>query len=129
VISIEVKKGRSTNNPDSSWNMVLDEQIVQRPKTAHDLVEAIKDLYSYWAKEHCRDGFKTKVGLQDEPYFKHFDYDDFLTPNSGLIQIRKYADLNVKANLQQHFEDISEKTKAVPEEIYRLLVEEFKYFD
>jgi len=119
----------STNNPDSFWHMVLYKEIVQKPKTAHDLVEAIKGLYGYWVKEHCKNGIKTKVGLQNEPYFKYFDYDDFLTPNSGLIQIRKYADLNGKADLQEHFEDISEKAKLVREEIYRLLVDEFGYFE
>lgn len=70
-----------------------------------------------------------RVGLQDEPYFRYFDYDDFLTPNSGLIQIRRYADLNGKADIQAMFENISKKTKTVKEEIYRLLVEEFKYFE
>jgi len=119
----------STNNPDSFWNMVLNGQIKKQPKTAYELVEAIKGLYIYWAKDYCTSGIMKRVGLQDEPYFKYFDYDDFLTPNSGLIQIRRYADLNRKADLQEYFEDISKKTKAVREVIYRLLVEEFKYFD
>jgi len=69
------------------------------------------------------------LGLKEEPYFKYFAYDDFLTPNSGLIQIKKYADQQLKTDLIRHFDDISAKTKAVKDEIYRLLVDEFKYFD
>jgi hypothetical protein len=124
-----VENPMSTNNPDSFWNTVLDNTIVQRPLTAHELVEAVKGLYIHWAKDHCKSGIMRRVGLKDETYFKYFDYDDFLTPNSGLIQIRKYADINCKADLQEHFETISKKTKTVREEIYRILVDEFKYFE
>ncbi len=119
----------STNNLNSFWNIVLDSEIVARPTKATELVEAIKALYMYWAKEHCKTGILTNVGLKDEPYFKYFAYDDFLTPNSGLIQIKKYADQQLKTDLIRLFDDISAKTKAVKDEIYRLLVDEFKYFE
>ncbi|MBM3240022.1 hypothetical protein FJZ31_27360 [Candidatus Poribacteria bacterium] len=119
----------STNNPDSFWSTTLDAYIVEQPATAHNLVEAIKELYTYWVKTYCPHGIIKNVGLKDEPYFKYFDYEDFLTPNSGLIQIRKFADLNGKSDLLKRFEDIAEKTKKVREELYQLLVEEFKYFD
>lgn len=80
-------------------------------------------------KTYCPKGIIPNIGLKDEPYFKYFNYKDFLTSNSGLIQIRKFADVNHKPDLLKRVEDISEKTKKVREEIYRLLVEEFKYFD
>jgi len=125
---ILVENSMSTNNPESFWNIVLDKQIVKRPAKANALVETIKELYIYWAKEYCKKGIMQGVGLKDEAYFRYFNYPDFLTPNSGLIQIRRYADINNKSDLQQKFEDVSEKAKIVREEIFRLLVEEFKYF-
>lgn len=64
-----------------------------------------------------------------EPYFKYFDFKDFVTPHSGLIQIRKYAEIHNASDLLELFEKISTKTKAVREEIYRLLVDEFGYFE
>jgi|GEM_PF-6067506 hypothetical protein len=52
-----------------------------------------------------------------------------LTPHSGLIQIRKYAENGGIADLLEKFDEISALTKKVKEEIHRLLVGEFKYFD
>ena len=69
------------------------------------------------------------MGLQDEPYFKYFDYADFLTPHSGLIQIKKYAGQENLEDVQQLFTEVSELTKQVKDEIYKLLVEDFKYFE
>ena len=69
------------------------------------------------------------VGLQDEPYFKYFDYPDFLTPYSGLIQIRKFAEQEGHADLLDLFIEVIRLTKNVKAEIYRLLVKEFKYFE
>jgi hypothetical protein len=119
----------STNNLDSFWNTTIDAYIVSKPPTAKSLIEAIKELYTFWAGTYCPKGIIKNAGLKDEPYFKYFDYEDFLTPHSGLIQIRKFADLNGKSDLLKRFEDISEKTKKVREEVYRLLLEEFRYFD
>ncbi len=125
---IFVDNPMSTNNPESFWNTVLDNQIKEKPDAAAKLVNVVKDLYLYWAQHYCQNGILKKVGLQDEPYFKYFDYDDFLTPNSGLIQIKKFADLHGKSDLIQHFEIVSARTKEAREEIYRLLVGEFNYF-
>lgn len=126
---IYVDNPMSTNNPDSFWKTTLDDQIVKRPAAAYKLVLSIKDLYNDWATNHCKTGIMTRVGLQNEPYFKYFDYNDFLTPNSGLIQIRKYADVNNKADLQEQLEVISRNTKVVRDEIFRLLIKDFKYFE
>lgn len=119
----------SPNNPESFWSIVLDKEIVKTPSLAFELVELIKRLYRTFASKYCISGIIRSIGIQDEPYFKYFDYPDFLTPNSGLIQIRKYAEINFKEDLNEIFKQISGKTKEVKEEIYRLLVEEFKYFE
>lgn len=124
---IFVDNPMSTNNLDSFWNVVLSPSFMKYHSIAHDLVDAVKSLYKYWHKTYCQD-IISDVGLKDEPYFKYFSYDDFLTPNSGLIQIRKFADVNGKPDLLARFDDISDKTKKVREEIYRLLVDEFNYF-
>ncbi|MCU0472973.1 MAG: hypothetical protein MUC93_06355 [Bacteroidales bacterium] len=125
---ILIENPLSTNNPEGFWNLILDNHISKNSKKAFNLVQEIKELYSYWEKEYCKNKILSDVGLKDEPYFRYFNYPDFLTPNSGLIQIRRYADINNKSDLQQRFEIINEKTKIVREEIFRLLVEEFKYF-
>jgi hypothetical protein len=116
-------------NPDSFWNTTLQKEIVSQPTLAIDLVELIRNLYRTFASKYCQSGIIRNIGLHNEAYFRYFDYPDFLTPNSGLIQIRKYAELNNKEDLNEQFKLISEKTKEVREEIYRLLVEEFRYFE
>ncbi len=52
-----------------------------------------------------------------------------LTPYSGLIQLKKYALNEGLKDIHDLFTEIQELTKKVKEEIYRLLVDEFKYFD
>lgn len=116
-------------NPDSFWSKTLSKEIVSKPDAAKLLENKVKELYQYWNKQYCKGQFIINVGLQNEPYFKYFNYADFLTPYSGLIQIRKYAENEAKADLLQLFAEISALSKAVKEEIYRLLVNEFKYFD
>ncbi len=116
-------------NPDSFWNTTLQKVIVSQPALANELVELIRTLYRTFASRYCQSGIIRNIGLHNEAYFRYFDYPDFLTPNSGLIQIRKYAELNNKEDLNEQFKHISEKTKEVKEEIYRLLVEEFRYFE
>ncbi|MFN3998282.1 hypothetical protein [Algoriphagus sp.] len=118
----------STNNPDSFWNTTLDREIVSDPPAAIKLVDKIKELYRVWNYEYCKGGILEHVGLHDEPYFKYFDYPDFLTKNSGLIQIKKYAMIHNSADLGELFQEISTLTKLVKSEIYRLLVDEFNYF-
>ena len=118
----------STNNTDSFWCMVLDKHIISNPAPAMNLIASIRELYRYWARKYCGEGPILNVGLKDEPYFKYFHYNDFLTPDSGLVQIRKFAETNNKADLLQRFGVVSEQTKEVRNEIYRILTDDFRYF-
>jgi|CZKV01.1.fsa_nt_gi hypothetical protein len=116
-------------NKESFWSTTLDREIVASPVLAGELVALVKQLYKKWNQNYTKGQFQYSVGLQDEPYFKYFDYKDFVTPHSGLIQIRKYAEIHNATDLLELFEKISAKTKEVREEIYRLLVDEFGYFE
>jgi len=116
-------------NKESFWSTTLDGEIVDSPALAGELVALVKKLYKKWNQNYTKGQFQYSVGLQDEPYFKYFDYKDFVTPHSGLIQIRKYAELKNATDLLEVFEKISAKTKEVREEIHRLLVDEFGYFE
>ena len=116
-------------NPESFWSTILNSQIITEPKLAGELVGFIRELYKKWNQKYCKGQFLYSVGLHDEPYFKYFDYKDFVTPYSGLIQIQKYAELHNEEDLLNFFEKISTKTKEVREEICRLLTQEFAYFD
>ncbi len=115
-------------NPESFWSTTLDSEILARPKLALELVDLVKKLYTTWNTKYCKGQWIKAHELHDESYFKYFDYAPFLTPHSGLIQIRKYAELKSCDDLNELFGKISEKAKEVKEGIYRLLVEEFKYF-
>jgi hypothetical protein len=129
-------------NPDSFWSEVLDKEIIKDSITytdtifkekeennlAYALVQAVKELYRFWNLNYCKGQTLKNVGLQDEPYFKYFDYSDFVTPYSGLVQIRKYAEVNAATDLTPYLQNVTELSKQVKEEIYRLLVEDFKYF-
>ena len=116
-------------NKESFWSTTLDKEIVSEPLLAKELVDKIKELYQTWNRNYCKGQFLYNVGLQNEPYFKFFDYADFLTPYSGLIQIRKYAEQEGKKDLLDLFSEIQQLTKKVKGEIYRLLVDEFGYFE
>ena len=123
-------------NKESFWSITLDQEILQTPvppakdtNLAKHLVDKIKKLYKTWNLKYCKGQFLTNVGLQDESYFKYFDYADFLTPYSGLIQIKKYAEQENLEDMQQLFAEVTDLSKKVKDEIYRLLVVEFKYFD
>lgn len=102
---------------------------MQKNNIARLLAEAIREFYRYWNFNYCKVQYIENAGLHNEPYFKYFSYPDFLTPYSGLIQIRKYAELEGLHNLTTRFDEINEYIKRVKEELYRLLVHEFKYFD
>lgn len=129
-------------NRESFWALVLDKEIIKEeikplffekngisePNLAVALVNAVKDLYRYWNMTYCKGQFLYDVGLKEEAYFKYFDYQDFVTPYSGLVQIKKYAEVNNASDLQPYFEKISSLTKQVREEIYHLLVEVLGYF-
>ncbi len=129
-------------NVDSFWTEVLDKEIIQdkiphkdtifedkAPNLAYALVQAVKELYRFWNLNHCKGKALKNVGLQDEPYFKYFDYSDFVTPYSGLVQIRKYAEVNGASDLMPYLQAVTDFSKLVKDEIYRLLVDEFKYFE
>lgn len=119
-------------NKNSFWSTMLEPYVIAyaaKQSLALDLVEKIKELYKTWNKNYCKGQKKEHVGLHEEPYFKYFDYADFLTPHSGLIQIEKYAQKEGLADMQKLFEEVKALTKQVKAEIYRLLVDEFKYFD
>jgi hypothetical protein len=115
-------------NPAAFWSTTLDSHVTRDHGAAFELVSAIKSLYKLWNKNYCQGQFLFNVGLKDEPYFRYFSYPDFLTPYSGLIQIRKYAEIHNLEDLQEQFAQISALTKKVREELYRMLVEEAKYF-
>jgi len=115
-------------NKSNFWSTTLDAAIVTEPNAAFLLVEKIKELYRYWNLNYCKGQYLENVGLHNEPYFKYFDYPDFLTPYSGLIQIRKYAEQEGLADLLELFIETAKLTKLVKAEIYRLLVVEFDYF-
>ena len=96
---------------------------------AFELVEKIKLLYKTWNLNYCKGQYLRNVGLKEEPYFRYFDYEDYLTPCSGLIQFRKYTEKEGLHDMHQLFAEVQELTKKVREELYRLLVEEFRYFE
>jgi hypothetical protein len=99
------------------------------PLGAGGLVSAVTDLYLYWNKEYCKGQWIYDVGLQDEPYFKYFDYADFLTPHSGLVQIRKFAENQTDTKLGEKLALITKLSEEVKNEIFRLLVEVIGYFE
>jgi hypothetical protein len=117
------------SDPDSFWSRVLDSEVVSKPVNAAELAASVKELYDLWGRKYCPQPKIEYVGLQDEPYFKYFNYPDFITPYSGLVQIRKYADLRSAPDLNGAITDVKAKTKTVLDTIYRLLVDEFLYFE
>jgi len=119
----------STNNSESFWSVTLDKQVKQEDEIAFKLVNKIKELYRTWNFNYWKSQYLFNVGLKDEPYFKYFDYQDFLTPNSGLIQIKKYTQQLGLNDLEIIFNEINELTKLVKDKIYDLLVNEYQYFE
>lgn len=119
----------SPNNGDSFYRTTLQKEIKKSKSVANDLATTIEAFYQYWNLNYTKGQILENVGLHEEAYFKYFDYPDFVTKDSGFIQIKKYADLNDCADLLEKIASISEKTKLVKEEIYRMLIEDFKYFE
>ncbi len=119
-------------NKNSFWSTDLQPFINAANLALEDaaqlLIKAIIDLYKYWNKEYCKGQTLENVGLKGEAYFKYFSYPDFVTPHSGLIQIKKYAEENGSIDLLNKFTDIQKLTSAVKKELYRILVDEFDYF-
>jgi hypothetical protein len=119
----------SPNNQECFYRTTLQKEIKKSKTVANDLAITIEAFYQYWNLNYTKGQILENVGLHDEAYFKYFDYPDFLTKDSGLIQIKKYADLNDCADLLEKITLITAKTKVVKEEIYRMLIEDFKYFE
>ncbi len=125
------------NNPlcptlqENFWQTVLQpfvNEVLTKESTAFRLVEKITELYRYWNFEYCKGQNLYHVGLENEPYFQYFAYADFLTPHSGLVQIRKYAENQSLSNLLDRFNEINALSQSLLEEIYQILVEDFAYF-
>jgi hypothetical protein len=119
----------STNSPNSFWNKFLKKEIVKTPSLANDLVKVVSDLYIYWNNNICKNDVLYNKGLEKETYFKYFDYADFLNKDSGLVQIKKYAEKQSDTILFEKFIVIEKLTKQVRDEIYNILVGDFKYFE
>jgi len=113
---------------ESFWSTTLDSFVTKEQTTAYLLIESVKKLYQYWNKNYCKGQFLFSVGLHEEPYFKYFNYQDFLTPYSGLVQIRKYAENENLTDILALYDEIAENTKIVKAEMYNLLVNEMAYF-
>lgn len=116
-------------NPDAFWATTLDVEVLKEHGVAFELVNQVKSIYKHWNLNYCKGQFIKHVGLKDEPYFRHFSYPDFLTPYSGLIQIRKYADINSCSDIIELFAQLNNVVKGVKDELYRLLIYEINYFD
>ena len=94
-----------------------------------ELATTIEAFYQYWNLNYTKGQMLENVGLHDEAYFKYFDYPDFATKDSGLIQIKKYAETNNCFDLIEKIQEITQLTKQVKEEIYSILIEDCKYFE
>ena len=116
-------------NPLSFWSIILNGQVSKNNQLAFSLTAKVTAFYRLWNLKYCKGDYLLNVGLHNEPYFKYFSYLDFLTPYSGLIQIRKYAENDGLEDLLTLFSEIQSLTKQVRDEMYRLLVDEFNYFE
>jgi hypothetical protein len=119
----------SPNNQESFYRTTLQKEIKKSKSVANDLATTIEAFYQYWNLNYTKGQILENVGLHEEAYFKYFDYSDFVTKDSGLIQLKKYAEVNECADLLEKIGAITSKTKHVKEEIFRMLVEDFNYFE
>ena len=120
-------------NKESFWVKTLapfiNEQKLSDDNGAILLIDQVTELYRYWNHNYCKGQFIYNCGLHTESYFKYFNYPDFLTPYSGLIQIKKYAELQADVELLNRFTEISKLSKAVKQQLHKLLIDDFKYFE
>jgi len=120
-------------NKESFWSVHLMPYVLScnlsKESSAILLIDQITELYKYWNHNYCMGQYIYNCGLHNEPYFRYFNYPDFLTPYSGLIQIKKYAEIHSDVELLNRFSEIIKLTKAIRQELYKMLVEDFKYFD
>jgi hypothetical protein len=91
---IWVENPMSPNNQESFYRTTLQNEIKKSKSVANELSTTIEDFYKYWNLKYTKGEILENVGLHEEAYFKYFEYPDFVTKDSGLIQIKKYADLN-----------------------------------
>ncbi len=115
-----------TNN---FWSIFLNKEIVTQPNIAIELVNAVKELYMVWNSNYTKGKTIPAYELRDEPYFKYFEYEPYLTPHSGIIQIKKYLELRGDATLNENFKLVSAHSNNVKKELYNLLIKQFSYFD
>jgi hypothetical protein len=111
---------------DSFWSRIMASQVVGEDAVA--LVSSVKKLYKGWRKQFADTNIIENIGLEKEAYFKFFSYPDFVTPFSGLIQIKKYVDLHGVPELAACFEEIDACKRKVKSEIYEMLVNDMRYF-
>lgn len=114
---------------EAFWARTLDKHVQKQHGAAFELVQSVKELYRVWNTNYCKGKVLRDVGLDDEPYFRYFSYKSYLTPHSGLIQLRKYGEQQGIAVLNEGFTRIKADAAAVREELYRFLVEECRYFE
>ncbi len=78
-----------TNN-ESFWSTTLAPTLegLEKNNKATLLADTIKEFYRYWNLNYCKGQILENIELHNESYFKYFSYPDFLTPHSGLIQIK-----------------------------------------
>ena len=121
-------------NPESFYNTVLRSFIVENgleiesqknPKKNKNLpiqlLQTFEKMYQTFAQKCCSSGILQNVGLQNEPYFRYFDYADFLTPNSGIVQIRKYAEIHSHTDLCAILVEIKKLNLEIKNEIWQIL--------
>ena len=127
----------STNNANGFWRTTLLPYIEENKKLleqdaqgklALQLIGAVTQLYTMWNKNYTKGQFIQHAGLQNEPYFKFFSYADFLTKDSGLIQLKKYAGQETLTDMLQHFDVVTKLTKEVKVAMSDFLINDCKYF-
>jgi len=121
----------SPNNSDSFWSTVLSPVIdsEQGHELAKQAANAGLEIYQYWNKEVCKGKTIYDIGLKGEPYFAFFDYKDFVTPHSGLIQLKTYATINGDTILEKMLTELSKLSIEIKSRIKDILVNEYKYFE
>ena len=118
----------SPNNANSFYRTTLQTEIKKSKTVASELASLIEEFYQYWNMNYTQGQVLEHVGLQEEAYFRYFSYPDFVTKDSGLVQIKRYADLHECADLLERIAAITSKTKEVKEELYTMLTRDFNYF-
>lgn len=120
----------SPNNKDSFWSSLMVSYILAENSggLAETVVKNANDVYFYLNKKVCEGKVIEDVGLSEEPYFKYFNYKDFLTPNSGLIQLRKYSRVSADTELFGLLEELDRLGSAIKSLIAEIIVRRHGYF-